>query len=337
MIETNEAKLRGLVTATGRELLSEGLVARTWGNVSCRIDADSFLITPSGLDYTKTTDEDIVKYTISTGKWKGKRKPSSEKGIHAAAYKHFPETGFVIHTHQTYASAIGLAGLKRLSPYPEERELLGGIALADYGLPGTKKLRNAVSAAMDTGAHVILMFRHGALICARDQAEAMEKARVLEAVCRRAVESCGKGKYPEIKEDKALADSIAQELRTEYPLAKVVSTDALLRRAATRKPIHAQLDDMAQMIGASIPVVKAKLPCISKALDRHCALLVPKVGAIVCGRDEDDTEALAILADKAAVCALHTAALHDKSRLPAVDIALMNFVYKKKYSKKKEG
>lgn len=51
---------RELICDTGRELLKTGLVARTWGNVSCRLDKSSFLITPSGLDYLKTMPEDIA-------------------------------------------------------------------------------------------------------------------------------------------------------------------------------------------------------------------------------------------------------------------------------------
>ena len=51
---------RELICGTGRELLNTGLVARTWGNVSCRLDEKHFLITPSGLDYLKTTPEDIA-------------------------------------------------------------------------------------------------------------------------------------------------------------------------------------------------------------------------------------------------------------------------------------
>ena len=36
--------------------------------------------------------------------WQGNVKPSSEKGIHADAYRLRPEAGFVIHTHQYWAS-----------------------------------------------------------------------------------------------------------------------------------------------------------------------------------------------------------------------------------------
>lgn len=82
---------RELICDTGRELLKTGLVARTWGNVSCRLDKSSFLITPSGLDYLKTMPEDIVYVDLSTMEWEGKHKPSSEKGVHAAAYELFDD------------------------------------------------------------------------------------------------------------------------------------------------------------------------------------------------------------------------------------------------------
>ncbi|MBO7353137.1 MAG: class II aldolase/adducin family protein, partial [Lachnospiraceae bacterium] len=47
----DERELRAHVVATGIELLRDALVARTWGNISARVDENRFLITPSGLDY----------------------------------------------------------------------------------------------------------------------------------------------------------------------------------------------------------------------------------------------------------------------------------------------
>lgn len=46
-----EEMAREQVIEAGRRLVSSGLIARTWGNVSCRIDSDYFIITPSGRDY----------------------------------------------------------------------------------------------------------------------------------------------------------------------------------------------------------------------------------------------------------------------------------------------
>ena len=44
----------------GKRLVREGLVARTWGNISVRVDGDYMLITPSGRPYEQLTQEDIV-------------------------------------------------------------------------------------------------------------------------------------------------------------------------------------------------------------------------------------------------------------------------------------
>ena len=38
-----------LVIEAGERLVETGLIARTWGNVSCRVDEDLFAITASGI------------------------------------------------------------------------------------------------------------------------------------------------------------------------------------------------------------------------------------------------------------------------------------------------
>lgn len=322
---------RNQLVETGKALLEKKLVARTWGNISCRLDKNRFLITPSGLDYLQTTPQDIVCFDSVSGTWEGVRKPSSEKGIHAAAYEIFPEVGFVIHTHQTYATALGLAGWDALDLTEEENAKLGGIARAEYGLPGQKKLWNNVRIALEAGAKVILMAHHGAMICGSDKEDALEKAAVLETICKR---SC-KGLSAHSADGDA--DAIIVSVKKKLPLSKASTTDALLTAAANGKALPAQLDDMAQMIGGKIPVVKKDANSIVVALPKHNAVLVPGIGAFVLGCDEDDSEALCILADKAAVSALHTAAYGETARLSFADVTLMHAIYKFKYSKQKKG
>ena len=328
--------LRMCICKTGRELLENGLVARTWGNVSARTDDAHYLVTPSGMDYGSIMPEDIALCDLATGKWTGPCRPSGERAVHALAYSMFEDVNFVIHTHQTYASALGLCGYKPGCFTGEERQQLGGVAVAGYGLPGTKTLQNAMREAMSRGARTIFMAHHGVLICARSHDEALQRAQLLERLCRR----CWQGVLEEnapVMEQKQL-DSVLAKVRHAHPLARAARTDALLTMASLGRPIRAQLDDMAQMIGSVIPVTQsAAAGEISAALDKHCAVLVPGVGAVVCGKDEDDTQALAVLADKAAVCALHTAALGQRAQLSRADIALQHLVYQQKYAKQKEA
>ena len=323
---------RKQLVETGRELLEKGLVARTWGNVSCRLDDERFLITPSGLDYTRTGEDDIVIYDRVKKTWEGTRKPSSEKGVHACAYELFPDVNFVIHTHQAYATALGLTGWDSMDITDEEKAKLGGIARAEYGLPGQKKLKNNVRKAMETGAKTVFMVNHGVVICGADKEDAMEKAALLEEICRRNCKGID-GRAKQADDDKA--QEIMDEVNKAYPEAKLVQTDALIIQANKKKRIPAQLDDMAQMIGRKIPAVSKRPKKIIKKLKRKNAVLVKNLGCVVRGRDEDDTEALGLLADKAAISALHCRESGAKIKLSGFDVALMNIVYNLKYSKKK--
>ena len=323
-----EAEARKLTVSCGRELLEKGLVARTWGNVSCRVDSDTMVITPSGMDYKAITENDIVKMNIATGEWEGLHKPSGEKGVHRAAYECFADAGFVVHTHQDCASATSLAGFDTLVITEKEKALLGGIALAEYGLPGQKKLTENVRKCLKTGAHTVLMAKHGALICAKDKDEAMLRSALLEKICRRSLKCMPK------HEPGIIETGVMRLVRAEYPNADYISTANLLCAADMGRAIPAQLDDMAQMIGFCIPIVK-NAPEAVRALKCSNAVLMPGYGAIVNAEDKDDVEALKLLCDKAALCLLHTRGCRARSRVGAIDTALMHAVYRLKYSKQK--
>ncbi len=318
------------VAETGRLLLEQRLVARTWGNFSARLDETHFVITPSGLGYEQMSADDMVRFCLADETWEGTRKPSSEKGIHAAAYRLFPEVGFVIHTHQAYATALGLTEPAQLSLTEEEREALGGVAWAEYGLPGTKKLKEAVAAALQTGAHTVLMRHHGALVCGRDRADALYRASLLETVCRR---SCRcETPVPEPQDPAA----ILSRVREVFPNAAAETGEASRAWSGLRIPLRAQLDDAAQMIGAQIPFARDEQE-LRVLLCNYAAVFLPGVGAVVCGGDAADTEALKVLTDKAAIAALHTRALDCRAVLRLFDRVLMRQVYRLKYSKQKKG
>lgn len=327
-----ETAQRALICQTGLALLETGLVARTWGNVSSRLDPNHFLITPSGLDYHKTQPQDIVRVELSTMTWEGSRKPSGERGVHAAAYKVFPEVNFVIHTHQNCASALGLAGFDTMDITQDEQAALGGLAKAAYGLPGTKKLQKAVSAALATGAHTVLMAGHGVVICGEDQAQAMNRAKLLEDICRRNLRlpRTEPRHLPE-EETQALLAAVQREI----PDAEISGGSCSLLWADRGETLRAQLDDMAQMLGGQVPCVEPLAEDVIRELKKRDAVFVKGVGALVKGEDPDDREALCLLTEKSALCALHTAGMGAEVRLGALDTGLMRLVYKKKYSKRK--
>ncbi|MBQ2774930.1 MAG: class II aldolase/adducin family protein [Clostridia bacterium] len=171
------------VIEAGKKLVATGLIARTWGNVSCRVNDKSFVITPSGKAYDGLTPDDIVEVSIDTLEYSGDVKPSSEKGVHAEVYKAHPEAGFVIHTHQKFASIVSATadGIPMLSE--KGREVIGErVLLASYGLPGTKKLKKGVIAALnaDKNSKAVIMAHHGAVCFGADSEEAFNVSATLE-------------------------------------------------------------------------------------------------------------------------------------------------------------
>lgn len=178
-----------LVIKAGKELIASGLIARTWGNISCRISDTQFVITPSGRAYETLTPEEIVLVNIEDLEYEGDIKPSSEKGIHAACYKLRPEIGFVIHTHQVNASIVSALGMDINHVEGENAEIIGdNIPIASYGLPGTKKLRKGVIEAITrSDAKAAVMAHHGAVCMGVDYDDAFNVAKRLEDVCEQFV------------------------------------------------------------------------------------------------------------------------------------------------------
>ncbi len=179
-MDEKEAKER--VVRAGIRLVKSGLIARTWGNVSCRIDDSNFAVTPSGRDYLTLSPEEIVAVSIADLSYKGNIKPSSEKRIHAEIYKHNPNINFLIHTHQKNASVLSAMGLNSIS---SDYDILGdNIICASYALPGTKRLsRNIREALKHSRGKAIIMKNHGAICFGKDDEEAFQVASVLEDAC----------------------------------------------------------------------------------------------------------------------------------------------------------
>jgi len=94
------------------ELVKQGLVIYTWGNVSA-IDRETNLIVikPSGVDYDTMKPEDMVVLDFEGNIVEGKYKPSSDTPTHLALYKAYDTIGSVVHTHSEWATSWAQAGI----------------------------------------------------------------------------------------------------------------------------------------------------------------------------------------------------------------------------------
>lgn len=186
--EIEEAKR--LVVEAGKKLIETGLIARTWGNVSARISDTQFVITPSGRAYETLTPEEIVVVNIDDCSYEGDIKPSSEKGVHAAAYRHHPTVDFVIHTHQKAATIVSITGMEIRDVYDEFKPVLGDkVPVADYAMSTTNSLRKKVEMCimMNPGCRAIMMMHHGTLCMGDTYEDAFKIADNLEKCCEKVI------------------------------------------------------------------------------------------------------------------------------------------------------
>lgn len=203
-----------MVVQAGNRLVETGLIARTWGNASCRINDKQYLVTPSGMAYDTLTPDKIVKVNIEDGSYEGGLEPSSEKALHSEIYKQRKDVNFVIHTHQPYASALSPLNMDIPVVDPAAGALIGNRVIAvPHGLTGTEKLRKNVSRVIcRSKGKAYLMVAHGALCLGKDINDVFRVADALEQVCfsfikNRYIELSGK----EIFDPQVLRDFFLKE------------------------------------------------------------------------------------------------------------------------------
>ncbi len=181
-----ETELREHLVTYGNKLTEKRLVQGTWGNLSVRLDSETMLVTPSGIDYALLEAGDMVKVNIHTLKAEGVNKPTSELELHAEIYKAREDAGAVVHAHSKYASVFACAckAIPVASKEKDARELFGAtIPVAAYALPGTHTLAVNTASALGTGSAVV-MAHHGMAVCGKDMRSAFENALKFEETAR---------------------------------------------------------------------------------------------------------------------------------------------------------
>jgi L-ribulose-5-phosphate 4-epimerase len=198
MIDTLKREVR----RANLDLVREGLVVHTWGNVSGADRARGLMvIKPSGVPYEKLKAEQMVVVSLATGKVvEGKLRPSSDTPTHLVLYRQFKGVGGIAHTHSLHATAWAQAG--RGIP-------VLGTTHADYWhgeVPCTRRLRTQEvkhKYEENTGQVIVEAFKdldpldvpaalvasHGPFAWGQDAAEAVHNAVVLEFAARLAAET----------------------------------------------------------------------------------------------------------------------------------------------------
>lgn len=193
-------KLKQEVLEANLELVKQGLVIYTWGNVS-GVDRETGLVVikPSGVSYNNMKAKDMVVVDLEGNIIEGDLKPSSDTPTHLILYKKYNIIGGIVHTHSEWATSFAQAG-KDIPCY--------GTTHADYfygNIPCTRKLTEEEIQGeyeKETGNVIletlknrnikpleipgILVFNHGPFAWGETPSKVVHNAKVLEEVSKMA-------------------------------------------------------------------------------------------------------------------------------------------------------
>lgn len=181
MSSLSERAARETIVEIARRLHARGWLAAADGNISLRLSADNILITPSGVHKGFITAEEICRITIDNRVLEGK--PSSERLMHLAVYRHAPKAVAVVHAHPPVATAWTIA-------HPEMKELpadclsevilaAGRIPFVPYAQPGTQQMGDHLVPFLPD-CRLMILARHGAIAWGESLSEAYNGIERLE-------------------------------------------------------------------------------------------------------------------------------------------------------------
>jgi L-ribulose-5-phosphate 4-epimerase len=195
-------QLKKEVCKANLELVTEGLVIQTFGNVS-GIDRGRGLVVikPSGVSYDGMKPADMVVVSLETGQVvEGRYKPSSDTPTHLVLYRAFRELGGLVHTHSLYATAwaqakreIPALGTTHADyfpgPIPCTRLLSNTEIQADYEINTGQVIVERFAKLDPSHTPAVLVASHGPFTWGCDPHGAVHHAVILEFLARLAGET----------------------------------------------------------------------------------------------------------------------------------------------------
>jgi L-ribulose-5-phosphate 4-epimerase len=205
-------KLKKEVFNANIDLVKNGLVVHTWGNVSGRdFISGLVVIKPSGVSYESMKPDDMVVIDSGGKVVEGNYKPSTDSPTHLRLYNTYDKLGGVVHTHSSYATSWAQAG-KAIPPFgtthadhyygevPCTRLLTDTEIEKDYEINTGKIIVEKIGSVNPLTVPSVLVNGHGPFCWGRNVDEAVYNAVALEEIARMAFYTILLGKSEPIKQ-----------------------------------------------------------------------------------------------------------------------------------------
>ena len=171
------------IVKSALKLVKYDIVRLSAGNLSikCGNQGEHVVITPSGMDYEEIDEKDLIVLNTKDKKViEGFRKPSVDIDALLYIYNNMPEVGAIIHTHQVYATCLGVVFDKLPSVVTTLANATGGeVKVAPFSSAASLEMgQETVSNIGDKKA--VILKNHGVVTVGKTMKEALYSAVYLE-------------------------------------------------------------------------------------------------------------------------------------------------------------
>ena len=164
------------------EIYDKGLTPGKSGNVSMKIphSSDYILITPSGVSLRNVGINNVLVIDYNGHKVEGEGNPSSEVHMHLEIYGTRDDVGAVVHTHSPYATGFSFSDeeIMKFEGFGKIKEPF--IKKIKYATPGSDKLVELASHALEK-EDVVILKNHGVVTVGLNIDEAVLLAEFTES------------------------------------------------------------------------------------------------------------------------------------------------------------
>lgn len=214
-----------------QRIYERGLTTTSGGNLSILDDNGDIWITPSGIDKGSLTRADIMQVKPD-GTVIGRHTPSVELPFHAYIYSIRPDVRAVLHAHPPTLVAYSLARkIPNTALLADLHGICGDVVMADYEVPGSKKLGEYIAKRFAEGYSTVMMENHGCVIGAKSILEAYHMFEALDFAGRMEIGAKKVGTTRELSAEQISAYDAAANVRFDaLPAHKPTSEECALRR-----------------------------------------------------------------------------------------------------------
>ncbi|MCB9771272.1 MAG: class II aldolase/adducin family protein [Candidatus Omnitrophica bacterium] len=179
--------LKRNIEAIGRLLWEKDLVTGLNGNISTRLSDENILITATKTCLGLLQENDIVELDLE-GNVVGDGQASSERLLHVAIYKAFPEMSAVVHTHTAYTNAYFLENDSLTPRIFESKLYLGDVSAVPQLTPAVSDVGPVLEALKSNS--IVVLKNHGVVAMGKDLfdcfllVQCLEEAVKIDAISR---------------------------------------------------------------------------------------------------------------------------------------------------------